>query len=57
MKVPKQFYLNRDPVGVDAEGSNKVGDYFRYINGDDENALVIKDNLAKDKRNRELLAL
>ena len=56
MKVPKQFYLNRDPAGADAEGSNKVGDYFRYISGDDENALAIKEQLSKDKKHREMLA-
>lgn len=52
MKVPKQFYLNKDPLGPDSEHHNRVGDYFKYINGDDENAL----KLGKDKKSSDLLA-
>ena len=44
MKVPKQFYLNKDPLSAE-EQSNKVGDYFKYMSGDDEK----KPDKKKDK--------
>ena len=53
MKVPKQFYLNKDHIGgIDGEHHNRVGDYFKYMNGEDEAAL----KLGKDKKSSELLA-
>ena len=45
MKVPKQFYLNKEGLSPDSEHPNRVGDYFKYIDGQDEAAL----KLAKDK--------
>ena len=52
MKVPKQFYLNNESiVNTDGDHPNRVGDYFKYIDGLDDPAL----KLAKDKKSQELL--
>ena len=38
MKIPKQFYLNKDNINAEGEVNNKVGDYFKYLTGDDSSA-------------------
>ena len=52
MKVPQQFYLNRDAAAGLAEGQARVGDLHKYFSGEGEGSL----KLAKDKKQAELLA-
>ena len=51
MKVPKQFYLNKEPM--DGEHSNKVGDYFKYASGE-EGGLALKQQLSSSKKGGKL---
>ena len=50
MKVPKQFYLNKESLGPDGEHPSRVGDYFKYANGEGEGALSLKQQLSSSKK-------